>query len=182
MVEGRMEEKKKFSGVGDQDRQEVVDVEGSNTPGDAEGDNEEKDQKQGPTLEQQEEMLKKKYGLLPKKSPLMQKEERSYWDSADWALNIGKGNKEGKKSSQGSSQASEHAEKSPAQGGALGQGGVLGHGGAQAQVGARGGGSSQPGVHRFKSSSETLRPKLQPTPHHHPVRRHSFADNIRFKP
>ncbi|GBG74232.1 hypothetical protein CBR_g17943 [Chara braunii] len=123
-------------------------------------------------------MLKKKYGLLPKKSPLMQKEERSYWDSADWALNIGKG----KKSSQGTSQGSAQGEKSPAQVKAQPQGGALSQGGSQAQGGAPGGGSSHPAVHRFRSSSsETLRPKLQPTPHH-PTRRLSFADNIRFKP
>lgn len=41
-----------------------------------------------PTPEQQEAMLKKKYGgLIPKKPPLISKDhERAFFDSADWAL------------------------------------------------------------------------------------------------
>ncbi|KAF5939105.1 hypothetical protein HYC85_023364 [Camellia sinensis] len=41
-----------------------------------------------PTLQEEEEMIKKKYGgMLPKKPPLISKDhERAYFDSADWAL------------------------------------------------------------------------------------------------
>ncbi|KAL3823956.1 hypothetical protein ACJIZ3_019985 [Penstemon smallii] len=41
-----------------------------------------------PSPQQEEEILKKKYGgLLPKKSPLISKDnERAFFDSADWAL------------------------------------------------------------------------------------------------
>lgn len=41
-----------------------------------------------PSAEQEEEVMKKKYGgILPKKPPLISKDhERAYFDSADWAL------------------------------------------------------------------------------------------------
>ncbi|XP_058091721.1 uncharacterized protein LOC131237770 [Magnolia sinica] len=41
-----------------------------------------------PTSQEEEEMIKKKYGgLVPKKPPLISKDhERAYFDSADWAL------------------------------------------------------------------------------------------------
>ncbi|XP_068636216.1 uncharacterized protein [Aristolochia californica] len=41
-----------------------------------------------PSFEEEEEAIKKKYGgMLPKKPPLISKDnERAYFDSADWAL------------------------------------------------------------------------------------------------
>ncbi|KAK6931256.1 Endosulphine [Dillenia turbinata] len=41
-----------------------------------------------PSLQQEEEIIKKKYGgMVPKKPPLISKDhERAYFDSADWAL------------------------------------------------------------------------------------------------
>ncbi|XP_011093083.1 uncharacterized protein LOC105173124 [Sesamum indicum] len=41
-----------------------------------------------PSTEQEEEVIKKKYGgIVPKKPPLISKDhERAYFDSADWAL------------------------------------------------------------------------------------------------
>ncbi|XP_042417036.1 uncharacterized protein LOC122005865 isoform X1 [Zingiber officinale] len=41
-----------------------------------------------PSSEQEEEVIKKKYGgIVPKKPPLISKDhERAYFDSADWAL------------------------------------------------------------------------------------------------
>ncbi len=41
-----------------------------------------------PSSEQEEEVIKKKYGgLIPKKTPLISKDhERAFFDSADWAL------------------------------------------------------------------------------------------------
>ncbi|CAN8235936.1 unnamed protein product [Cochlearia groenlandica] len=48
-----------------------------------------------PSLESQENAMKKKYGgLLPKKIPLISKDhERAFFDSADWALGKQKGQK-----------------------------------------------------------------------------------------
>jgi len=44
-----------------------------------------------PSVEQEEAMIKKKYGgLLPKKKPLISKDhEHAFFDSADWALGKG---------------------------------------------------------------------------------------------
>ncbi|KAK9750749.1 hypothetical protein RND81_02G218900 [Saponaria officinalis] len=44
-----------------------------------------------PSAQQEEEMIKKKYGgLLPKKKPLISKDhEHAFFDSADWALGKG---------------------------------------------------------------------------------------------
>ncbi|XP_042417037.1 uncharacterized protein LOC122005865 isoform X2 [Zingiber officinale] len=44
-----------------------------------------------PSSEQEEEVIKKKYGgIVPKKPPLISKDhERAYFDSADWALGKG---------------------------------------------------------------------------------------------
>ncbi|CAL5355045.1 unnamed protein product [Camellia sinensis] len=55
-----------------------------------------------PTLQEEEEMIKKKYGgMLPKKPPLISKDhERAYFDSADWALAR---STEGQRSTRGSS-------------------------------------------------------------------------------
>ncbi|KAJ4982452.1 hypothetical protein NE237_033289 [Protea cynaroides] len=41
-----------------------------------------------PSAQEEEEVIKKKYGgLMPKKPPLISKDhERAYFDSADWAL------------------------------------------------------------------------------------------------
>ncbi|KAG9455433.1 hypothetical protein H6P81_008337 [Aristolochia fimbriata] len=49
-----------------------------------------------PSSEEEEEAIKKKYGgLLPKKPPLISKDnERAYFDSADWALEKQGGKKE----------------------------------------------------------------------------------------
>lgn len=46
------------------------------------------DEQPMPSLEEQESVLKKKYGgVIPKKPPLISKDhERAYFDSADWAL------------------------------------------------------------------------------------------------
>ncbi|CAM8959912.1 unnamed protein product [Rhodiola kirilowii] len=50
-----------------------------------------------PSSQQQEEVLKKKYGLVPKKPPLISKDhERAYFDSADWALGKQKGSEKPK--------------------------------------------------------------------------------------
>ncbi|XP_074309714.1 uncharacterized protein LOC141644142 isoform X2 [Silene latifolia] len=44
-----------------------------------------------PSVQQEEEMIKKKYGgLIPKKKPLISKDhEHAFFDSADWALGKG---------------------------------------------------------------------------------------------
>ncbi|XP_028762019.1 uncharacterized protein LOC114720540 isoform X2 [Neltuma alba] len=46
------------------------------------------DEKSMPSPQQEEEVIKKKYGgILPKKPPLISKDhERAFFDSADWAL------------------------------------------------------------------------------------------------
>ncbi|KAK6922003.1 Endosulphine [Dillenia turbinata] len=74
-----------------------------------------------PSFEQEEEIVKKKYGgMVPKKPPLISKNhERAYFDSADWAL-------------------------------------------------------GKQGAQKPKGPLETLRPKLQPTPHHQ-MRRSAYA-------
>lgn len=60
------------------------------------------DEEAMPTPQQQEAMLKKKYGnLIPKKPPLISKDhERAFFDSADWAL--------GKQGGHGASGAKPH--------------------------------------------------------------------------
>lgn len=51
-------------------------------------DAEEKGPKSVPAPQEEEEIIKKKYGgIVPKKPPLISKDhERAYFDSADWAL------------------------------------------------------------------------------------------------
>ncbi|CAM0880664.1 unnamed protein product [Alopecurus aequalis] len=55
---------------------------GNSEPMDQSGDN------SMPSAQQQEQVIKKKFGgLIPKKPPLISKDhERAYFDSADWAL------------------------------------------------------------------------------------------------
>ncbi|KAF7022126.1 hypothetical protein CFC21_034957 [Triticum aestivum] len=55
---------------------------GNSEPMDQSGDN------AMPSAQQQEQVIKKKFGgLIPKKPPLISKDhERAYFDSADWAL------------------------------------------------------------------------------------------------
>ncbi|ESQ28294.1 hypothetical protein EUTSA_v10019298mg [Eutrema salsugineum] len=49
---------------------------------------------QQPSSEPEENAIKQKYGMLPKKIPLISKDhERAFFDSADWALGKQKGQK-----------------------------------------------------------------------------------------
>ncbi|KAK4261071.1 hypothetical protein QN277_004122 [Acacia crassicarpa] len=79
--------------IEDVKKQEIADVtttdqiEGDK-PVDDLKDSDKNDEKSMPSLQQEEEVVKKKYGgILPRKPPLISKDhERAFFDSADWAL------------------------------------------------------------------------------------------------
>ncbi|KAI9111387.1 hypothetical protein K1719_017077 [Acacia pycnantha] len=79
--------------VEDVKKQEIADVtttdqiDGDNPVDDLKG-SDKNDEKSMPSLQQEEEVVKKKYGgILPRKPPLISKDhERAFFDSADWAL------------------------------------------------------------------------------------------------
>ncbi|GLJ51141.1 hypothetical protein SUGI_1088600 [Cryptomeria japonica] len=67
--------------------EEMSDDESHNIQSNSEGNNKPKDQSM-PSTQQEEMVIKKKYGgIVPKKPPLISKDhERAFFDSADWAL------------------------------------------------------------------------------------------------
>ncbi|XP_004297291.1 PREDICTED: uncharacterized protein LOC101301964 isoform X2 [Fragaria vesca subsp. vesca] len=71
--------------------QELVQGHGDNAEQDVKASDESHDDHPMPSVQKEEETIKKKYGgIIPKKPPLISKDhERAYFDSADWALGKG---------------------------------------------------------------------------------------------